>query len=182
MVEDACIGPSGEHLPAALADGGVIGGGQPGQLGQVPGQPEAPASSAPGGRADEGEGPVGQGTGPAGQGGQLGGEGPFRRRLERGRVPVPPPAVAAPDGAHDEFRLVVDGLQVGAFHEVGRRSDGVDDLVEAGARVHEREGLLDQRFEEGGGVGQGLADPVGADHREPVAREGAPRARPPGAS
>ena len=79
--------------------------------------------------------------GAAGQRGQLGGERGVGRRLEVGRVAVVPAAVEAPDVADDELGLVVDGPQVGPFQQLGRRPHGVDDVVEAGALVHQRQRL-----------------------------------------
>ena len=111
---------------------------------------------------------VGQGAGTAGQRGQLGGERPLGRRLEGGRVAVPPPAVLAPDRVHDELRLVVDRAEIGPGLQSLGGADGVDGVVEAAAGVHDRQRLVDERIEEVRRVGQRLADPVGAEDREPV--------------
>ncbi len=167
-------GPRREDLLTRPLDAFVGRVGQPGVLGQVPGEAEGPVGSRRlgFGRVARGrqqlERTVGQGAGTAGQRGQLGGERPLGRRLERGRVAVPPPAVLAPDGVHDELRLVVDRAEIGPGLQCLGRAHGVDGVVEAAAGVHDGQRLVDERVEEVRRVGQRLADPVGADDREPV--------------
>ena len=54
---------------------------------------------------------------------------------------------------------------------MGGDGHGVEHLVEAGPGVHEVEGLVDEGVEEIGGVGERLADALGAHDGEAVARE-----------
>ncbi len=71
-------------------------------------------------------------------------------------VAVVPAAVQPPDVAHDELRLIVVRLQVRTAGQRLRGFHGVDDLVEAGARVHHLQGLLDQAVQVVRRVGQRL--------------------------
>ena len=112
--------------------------------------------------------PVGEHGRPAGEAGQLGGQHALGRGLERGRVPVPPAAVEPPDVADDELGLVIDRPQVRPGFQVGGRPHGVDGVVQAAAAVHHLERLIDERFKQRGGVGEGLPDPVGADDGQAV--------------
>ena len=77
-----------------------------------PARRNAPSAAAASdfGHGQQLQGPLGQGAGPAGQRSQLGGQGALGRRLQRGRVAVPPAAVLAPHRVDDELGLVVDRL------------------------------------------------------------------------
>ena len=72
---------------------------------------------------------------------------------------------------HDELGLVVDRLEEGTSFELGRHADAVDGVVQPAAAVHDVERLVDQRLEQVGRVGEGLAHPVGPDDGEAVAGE-----------
>ncbi len=91
MVDDAASARRVNTVRRTSLHPGIVGGGQPGQLGQVPGQAERPLGvlgcPAPGVRCragvrgrprpgavggQEGQGPVGQPAGPSGQLGELG--------------------------------------------------------------------------------------------------------------
>ena len=163
MVDVAASRQPGEDLGAGPVDRRVRRRGQGRQLGQMGRQPQrrdAPRSApcrragpparararsartpAPPARAASSPARAASGAG-----------------LSDGRVPVPPAAVQAPDVAHHELGLVVDRPEVGTVGEVGGHRHGVEDLVEPGPGVHEREGLVDEGVEQIGGVGERLAD------------------------
>ena len=84
------------------------------------------------------------------------------------RVAVVPAAVLAPDVAHDELGLVVDGVQVRALEEARGRAHGVHDVVEAGAVVHQRERLLHERLQQLGALGERLVHAGAAHDRQAV--------------
>src|SRR5439155_13221473 len=117
------------------------------------------------------EGTGGQAPRSAREGGKLDGHGGLGGGLEVGRVAVVPAPVQAPDVAHHELGVVVYRPQVGPLEEVGRGADGVHELVEAGALVHEGHGLVVEALEELGRLGQRLSHAVGADHGQTVAGE-----------
>src|SRR3954467_15233230 len=122
--------PASVHLGARLANGAVGRRRLGRQLDEGSGQ-------AQGGGGGNLEPALCQASGAACEGGQLRGEFGLWRRLQVGGAAVPPSAVEAPNAALDEFGVVVDGLEVGAVQEVGRSSHAVQDVVEAGSRVHE---------------------------------------------
>ena len=86
-------------------------------------------------------------------------------------LPVVPAAVSPPHVAHQELRVVVDGPQIRLVPQVGRHLDLVERPVQRAAGVHQRQRLPLDGLQHLGGVEQGLADPVGAEDRQPVARE-----------
>jgi len=112
-----------------------------GRVRAVTGQPVLPGSSRLRG---QGFGPVGEHPRSSGQGRQLGRQRSFRSGLEAGRIAVPPAAVPAPHGVHDELGLVVDRPQVGPVHQVSRRHDAVNRVIQPAASVHHRERLVDE--------------------------------------
>src|SRR5207302_6307706 len=85
-------------------------------------------------------------------------------------IAVPPAAVETPDVADDELGLVVDGAEVRSFKQVRRGAYRVEDVIEARARVHERDGLVVQRLEELRGLGERAVDAVASPYRPAVAR------------
>src|SRR5271165_3201941 len=155
-------GPGLIDLRAHLVHRRVVGRGERRQFGKVAGQPQVPGRRC---RLR----PVSQSCGAAGQSGERGRQHRVRRGLEVGGIAVVPAAVEPPHVADYELRLVVDRLEVRFGGQVGERPDSVDDLVEPRAGVHQRERLLDQRLQIGGGAGQRLTDALGADDGRAVA-------------
>jgi hypothetical protein len=51
---------------------------------------------------------------------------------------------------NDEFRFVIDGLEIGLVHEMRGQFHAMDQVVEAGAVVHHLERAGDEEFERGG--------------------------------
>ena len=101
-------------------------------------------------------------------------------RLEVRRVAVPPPAVQAPDVAHDELRLVVHGLEVRPAGEVGRRRDRLETSASR-APAFISASVWSTRDSRYSAVSvERLADPVRADDRQAVAgqEDARRRARP----
>src|SRR5258706_12277163 len=67
-----------------------------------------------------------------------------RRGLQLARHAAVPAAKAAPKVAHDEFRLVVDGLEIRLGLERRRRTHRGEDLVERLARIYPCQRLVTQ--------------------------------------
>ncbi len=84
---------------------------------------------------------------------------------------VVPAAVAAPDVAHDELRMVVHRLQVRQIAQMLGHLDLVEHAVEGDALVHQRQRLGLERVEQLGGVGERPLHPIGAEDRQAVARQ-----------
>ena len=70
---------------------------------------------------------------------------------------------------HDEFRLVVDGLEEGPVRQVGGYDDVAHDVAQTRTGVHHRERLVDDALEEFGGLGQRLVDAIRSDDGQAVA-------------
>ena len=82
-----------------------------------------------------------------------------------------PAAEAAPQVAHDEFRLVIDRLQIGFGLERRRRVHAVEDFVERFACVEALQRLVHQRLQVRRSIQQRRLYPRRPGYGQPVARQ-----------
>jgi hypothetical protein len=135
-----------------------------GPLGQVAGETQLP-------RFGETLRALSEGERPARQASDLCGDCGVGGRFQVRRIAVVPAAIHSPDVADHELGLVVDRTQVGALERLRRQMDGVEDLIETRALVHQGERFAHQSLEGGSDFAEDAANALAAGDRQAVGRE-----------